>query len=333
MKLLKTKTVKEVNPLPYGITEVEYLENIGSSFINTGIPASSNLKVEMRFKITETPNNFAWMIGGRDETAVGAGYTFGSNGSAFASDFQGTRVTGSFNLTANNVYTVIKDGNVCTCNNETITNADVDFQCVTSLYLWTLCDNGNITNAFIKSQLYYCKIWDDGVLVRDFIPALVGDKPCLYDLVSKKPFYNAGTDEFSYGREIHRVEYLETTGTQYIDCGLTGNLNTSYSITFQNNQLEQQGIVFGSRSSATSNNISTISPAAIGGSNVNVVNDFGNYNNTRQPTALQSFTDKVTAYNSKTLRTVYNHVTGITDEATTSYSTSFTTPITTRHSS
>ncbi len=48
-------------------------------------------------------------------------------------------------------------------------------------------------------RIYYCKIYDDGVLVRDFIPVL--DKegtPSMYDKVEKKFYYNQGTGEFKY---------------------------------------------------------------------------------------------------------------------------------------
>ena len=64
-------------------------------------------------------------------------------------------------------------------------------------------------------------------MIRDLIPVLDWDmKPCMYDKVSGELFYNAGKGEFSYGREIHYVEYLESTGTQYIDTGVYFNDTT-----------------------------------------------------------------------------------------------------------
>lgn len=58
----------------------------------------------------------------------------------------------------------------------------------------------------------------------------------MYDLVSRTPFYNQGTGTFSYGktismvrfiqdvipREYAAVNYIESTGTQYIDTGIEG---------------------------------------------------------------------------------------------------------------
>ncbi len=46
----------------------------------------------------------------------------------------------------------------------------------------------------------YFKIYSNNKLVRDFIPVLDEDnKPCLYDKVEKKYYYNQGTGEFLYG--------------------------------------------------------------------------------------------------------------------------------------
>ena len=51
-----------------------------------------------------------------------------------------------------------------------------------------------------RFRMYYFKISDNGVLVRDFIPVLDwNDRPCMYDKVTDALFYNQGTSEFVYG--------------------------------------------------------------------------------------------------------------------------------------
>lgn len=50
-------------------------------------------------------------------------------------------------------------------------------------------------------KMFFCQIGDNltGELVRDYIPALdPNGKPCLFDLVTKQPYYNLGTGEFLY---------------------------------------------------------------------------------------------------------------------------------------
>lgn len=58
-------------------------------------------------------------------------------------------------------------------------------------------DTGSINSAV---RIYSFKIWDNGVLARDFIPTLDrDDRPCMYDKVTDELFYNQGTGEFLYG--------------------------------------------------------------------------------------------------------------------------------------
>ena len=48
-------------------------------------------------------------------------------------------------------------------------------------------------------KLYYCQIYENDVIVRDFVPALDSNNvACLYDRVSQTFFYNAGTGTFGY---------------------------------------------------------------------------------------------------------------------------------------
>lgn len=49
------------------------------------------------------------------------------------------------------------------------------------------------------TRCYYAKFTDGGVVVRDFVPALdPSGRPCMFDLVTREPFYNKGSGEFAY---------------------------------------------------------------------------------------------------------------------------------------
>ena len=48
--------------------------------------------------------------------------------------------------------------------------------------------------------MYKCKIFDNDILVRDFIPVLDREmRPAMYDSVTGKLFYNKGTGVFIIG--------------------------------------------------------------------------------------------------------------------------------------
>ena len=53
----------------------------------------------------------------------------------------------------------------------------------------------------LTGRIYSAKMHDaDNNLLFNFVPALdENDKPCMYDTVSGKTFYNQGTGEFLYG--------------------------------------------------------------------------------------------------------------------------------------
>ena len=56
--------------------------------------------------------------------------------------------------------------------------------------------------ANLVGKIYVVQIWDDGVLVRDFIPVRVGNVGYMYDRVSGRLFGNAGTGAFGYGNDL-----------------------------------------------------------------------------------------------------------------------------------
>ncbi len=125
--------------------------------------------------------------------------------------------------------------------------------------------NGSYPTGYTPAimRLYYCKIYDNSTLVRDFIPVIdMNDVACVYDNVSGKLFYNQGTGEFAYGElpsddarlpvEYQEVEYIESTGTQYIDTGFVPNQDTRVITEhFYTKQPQNRGFIYGAGVSAT----------------------------------------------------------------------------------
>ena len=82
--------------------------------------------------------------------------------------------------------------------------------------------DGNVSMA-AKARCYGLKIWQDGVLVRDFRPCLKNGVAGLYDDVSKRIFYSLGTP-LSYetrkavkAKEVIFVDYIESDGHNTLD--------------------------------------------------------------------------------------------------------------------
>ncbi|MBQ3288148.1 MAG: hypothetical protein IJH50_01895 [Kiritimatiellae bacterium] len=82
--------------------------------------------------------------------------------------------------------------------------------------------DGNFSMA-AKARCYGLKIWQDGILVRDFRPCLKNGVAGLYDDVSKRIFHSPGTP-LSYEtrktvktKEILFVDYIESDGYNTLD--------------------------------------------------------------------------------------------------------------------
>jgi hypothetical protein len=70
------------------------------------------------------------------------------------------------------------------------------------LYLFARNDGSGV-DRFAKQRTYSSKIYDDGILVRDFVPAKNSNNVVgMYDIVSGTFFTNAGTGEFVAGRDM-----------------------------------------------------------------------------------------------------------------------------------
>ena len=71
----------------------------------------------------------------------------------------------------------------------------VDTGC--NLFLFAV-DRAGKTDFKANARCYELKIWQDGELVRNYIPVLLDSGlPALWDKVSKKPFYPANGKHFS----------------------------------------------------------------------------------------------------------------------------------------
>lgn len=104
----------------------------------------------------------------------------------------------SFDASLNTTDPFILDQNenVTTFNGgSSVTNTTATFSVPVNLVLFAVNTNGSI--SYGKASIYFCQIYDNGTLVRDFIPAKdeVGNAG-LYDKVEGKFYYNAGTGSF-----------------------------------------------------------------------------------------------------------------------------------------
>jgi len=193
--------------IPY--IKLNYLESDGVQYINTGIIPNSKIKINVKYQalpLSVQPSDYPELFGSLNDW-WGPGFTYvhyrkasNSLDVVFSDDdlalarvvpfdnrehtlsiqyqqviFDGVKYTNPYQLVATMKYPIyLFMGNVLGQPQSTLTGS---------------C-----------SKIYYFQIWNDNILVRDFIPVL--DKqgiPCFYDKVTKTCFYNQGEGQFIYG--------------------------------------------------------------------------------------------------------------------------------------
>ena len=170
-------------------TPIEYLESTGTQYINTNYIADVNTNITIKFSDIKT-----WILGSVELTGMQDDFGIAANIIRF-----GTQYIRNLDF-SNNIYTINVNKNGYTINgNETHWQQIPEMSCKKNVFLFW----ANGSSAAKSGKIYYTKIYDNDVLVRDFIPVL--DKngvPCMYDRVEKKFYYNAGTGQFVAGPVI-----------------------------------------------------------------------------------------------------------------------------------
>ena len=238
--------------LPYD-AEVEYLESTGTQWIDTGVMCSGNLDIETCYSVEAlTANNNIALYG----VVSGQGGFFSGLGSPYNSPVYYINniqnIVTSLSFAIDNIYVDHTDGTTYRHNNESATVASQSTIAQTLPIFGRKNANGNIERiGTVKLRSF--KIWDNGTLVRDFIPVRKGTVGYLYDRVSGKLFGNAGTGDFVVGQDVVPVEYLGFGGSQYINTGLTvkSTLHVSFDV-----QVDGICWVFGGRTQSGSNQFS-----------------------------------------------------------------------------
>ena len=221
--------------LPSGYKWLEYIESSGTQFINTGVKAKNNTKVIAECNITY----------GTDWVMILGSYDTGSYFSWWANAAQIYAYYGSQNKSGNGAtgkQTIIANGNKWSASANSFVFSDASFTAPSTMYLFSVHNGGNsYANASMK--LYSCQIYDNGTLVRDFIPCQTTDGTIgLWDDVNSVFYGNAGTGTFTAGpviaiaadeSEIKELEYIQSSGTQHLDTLFKPNNHTRVVIDFR----------------------------------------------------------------------------------------------------
>lgn len=193
--------------LPKGYMAVDYLESTSEKqWFDSGIKASNKVNIQGEFYVDRTTiaDNYVCVWGG--ENSINNKSTSLLRNKDGSWTFCSGLHRSDFDQPSNErlrftVSTTVRD---CIINGVTRkTVSSTSFTANRNIFIF-----GTSSSTRLKSnkgddgtkRIYWMKIWENGNLVRDYQPCLDSSRvACLYDRVSKKTFYNEGSEAFTYG--------------------------------------------------------------------------------------------------------------------------------------
>ena len=229
--------------LPSGYTELQYIESTGTQWIDTGITPTQDytLYTKVSFLGSSGTNVLGTRNSSNDTTNRFGIISFGS--SALFGAFYGTNsVTGKAVDQTPHEFSIGPDG--FTMDEETVSVQQTNFSCSYPIILFGFNNGANgIVGA--EEKVYSCKIYSDGQLVRDFIPCINPDGIIgLYDKENAIFYQNSGNGNFLKGPELvtlpsgyKQLEYIQSSGAQYINTGVNPTQSTRIVLSIQTQQV------------------------------------------------------------------------------------------------
>ena len=185
--------------LPAGYEQLEYVESTGQQYIDLQVSPDSTMRCSLSFVLNNGITGEAFLFGCRKALQDRAFYLSHQNGSKVGFRFaRGDKYVQALNKVTEIVDTYheveLSAKNAFVLNDDVIGDLSdaAEFANDDSLYLFWVNDPArNLTKG--KMQLYSCKLWKGGELVRSLVPARFTDGLGLssvgvYDLVEGK-FY------------------------------------------------------------------------------------------------------------------------------------------------
>lgn len=174
-----------------------YLTSNGTQYINTGIVPTNDTAVEISFNLISY-NSWNSVFGTRSSNADNFYIWFNSSGTSYLGCGNADILSGFHNISLGKHAIYMKSGFVnIDGTHYGFANGTID----TAIPITLFKSNYSAEPSTCSNiSLYYCKIYNSDILVRDFVPALDDNNvACLYDKVTKTFFYNSGTGDFVIG--------------------------------------------------------------------------------------------------------------------------------------
>lgn len=212
--------------LPDGYTAVEYIESGGTQYINADFKANQNTRLVMDFEY----NGGHVVLGAYDAGGEAAFVLQNVNGTWYQYYGNSAGYT-TVACAEGGRYLVDMDKETISINGVVARTAAANtFQGSYPMILCGMHNAGNGVANLANLKVYSCQIYDNGVMVRDYVPCIdpsgaVG----LLDMVSQSFYPNAGSGAFAAGASI---EWTVQSVAHKVIKGYVGDANNKAQLIF-----------------------------------------------------------------------------------------------------
>lgn len=193
-----------------GVNHNIYLRSSGTQYIDSGIYATGNTTFEIKYDATSESGT---IFGSRTSSSSSDRFMlFKSDNNRFDYD----NAYGMINSFSKAIMKteILNDSYSATATNfasGTTRNASTSLSVFTTpktLKIYAGDTNGTIS-SYVSAKIYYFKIYEEGVLIRHFVPVpenlVIGNFTCpsngMFDIVNQQFYANLGTGDFIYGKD------------------------------------------------------------------------------------------------------------------------------------
>lgn len=208
--------------LPSGYRKLEYIQSSGTQYIDTGFKPNQDTRVVTKISFNALASSSSCYAFGAANSGSSGMFEISTGNNMIRLGYGGTAVMQTFPSTK--PFTIDFNKNVVTINETAYTLTAATFTGTYSMYI---CDTnrGRAYRAIPAVTVYSFQIYDNGTLVRDFIPCknasgVVG----MWDDVNSVFYQNAGSGTFDAGELskahkvcINEIGYSATKVTMLID--------------------------------------------------------------------------------------------------------------------
>lgn len=198
--------------LPEGYTELAWIESTGTQYVDTKFKPNNNTRVVCEVSNYPSTASSMAIFGSRTSGSASDRFLVTAIGSSYRSDFYNNDVNFASTVNYSTKVTIDKNKNITTIGTNSATNTSGSFTGSYNLTLFALNNGGTMAAYTTGVSLYSCQIYDNGTLIRDFVPCKNPSGTYgLYDMVGEKFYGNAGSGSFTGGEAVGEPAVAELT--------------------------------------------------------------------------------------------------------------------------